>query len=101
MSDHEEKYRVKWTSRFKKEFKLAKKRGCNIDQLKEVVHLIALGDQQQKLIDEYDDHALSGNWKEHRELHLDPDWLLLYHLDEDVLILSLVRTGTHSDIFSK
>lgn len=101
MSDHEEKYGVKWTSKFKKEFKLAQKRGCNIDLLKEVVHLIALGDQQQKLIEEYGNHALSGNWKNHRELHLEPDWLLLYHINEDVLVLSLVRTGTHSDIFSK
>ena len=68
MSDHEEKYLVKWTSRFKKEYKLAQKRGCDIGLLKEVVHLIAMGDRQQRLIDEYDDHALSGNWKGHREL---------------------------------
>ncbi|MCR5273374.1 MAG: type II toxin-antitoxin system YafQ family toxin [Lachnospiraceae bacterium] len=101
MSDEKEKYLVKWTSKFKKEYKLAKKRGCDVDLLKEVVHLIALGNQQQKLIDEYDDHALTGNWKDHRELHLEPDWLLLYHIDEDVLVLSLVRTGTHSDLFNK
>lgn len=101
MSDREEKYLVKWTTRFKKEYKLAQKRGCDVGLLKEVVHLIAMGDQQQRLIDEYDDHALSGNWKGHRELHIEPDWLLLYHIDEDVLVLSLVRTGTHSDLFNK
>lgn len=99
MSDEKEKYLVKWTSTFKKDYKLARKRGCDINLLKNVVHLIALGDQQQKLINEYDDHALTGNWKDHRELHLEPDWLLVYHIDEDVLVLSLVRTGTHSDIF--
>lgn len=66
-----------------------------------MVYLIALGDQQPKLVEEYDDHALTGNWKNHRELHLEPDWLLVYYIDEDVLVLSLVRTGTHSDIFNK
>lgn len=101
MSDQKEKYLVKWTSKFKKDYKLAQKRGRDIGLLKKVVHLIALGDQQQKLIDEYDDHALTGNWKDHRELHLEPDWLLVYHIDEDVLVLSLVRSGTHSDLFNK
>lgn len=101
MNEDKEKYKVKWTSKFKKEYKTVQKRGCDTDLMKEVVHLIALGNQQQKLIEEYDDHALSGNWKNHRELHMEPDWLLLYHIDEDVLVLSLVRTGTHSDIFNK
>ena len=101
MSDQNEKYKVKWTTKFKKDYKQAKKRGCDIDLLKKVVHLIAKGDQQQKLVDEYDDHPLSGNWKDHRELHLEPDWILVYHIDEDVLVLSLVRNGTHSDIFNK
>ena len=101
MSEHKEKYLVKWTSRFKKDYKQAQKRGLDIDHLKKVVHLIARGDQTQKLVDEYDDHPLSGNWKDHRELHLEPDWLLVYHIAEDILVLSLVRTGTHSDIFNK
>lgn len=101
MSEQKEKYKVKWTTKFKKDYKLAKKRGCDIDILKRVVHLIALGDQQQKLADDYDDHPLSGNWKDHRELHLEPDWILVYHIAEDILVLSLVRNGTHSDIFNK
>ncbi len=96
-----EKYKVKWTSGFKKDFKQAKKRGCDINLLIKVVHLIAQGNQQQRLIDDYNDHSLSGNWKQHRELHLEPDWLLVYHINEDVLVLSLVRNGTHSDIFNK
>ena len=101
MNDLKEMYKVKWTSRFKKDYKAAQKRGYDTELLKKVVHLIALGDQQQKLIEEYGDHALFGNWKNHRELHLQPDWILLYHIDEDVLVLSLVRTGTHSDVFNK
>ncbi len=101
MIELNEKYKVKWTTRFKKDYKQAKKRGCNIDLLKKVVRLIAQGDQLQKLIDEYDDHPLSGNWKEHRELHLEPDWILVYHIEENILVLTLVRNGTHSDIFSK
>ena len=101
MDEQVEKYKVKWTSKFKKEYKAAQKRGCDVKLLKEVVHLIALGDRQKKLIEEYDDHALSGNWKNHRELHLQPDWILIYHIEEDILVLSLVRTGTHSDLFNK
>ncbi|MCR5330417.1 MAG: type II toxin-antitoxin system YafQ family toxin [Lachnospiraceae bacterium] len=44
---------------------------------------------------------MSGNWKDHRELHLEPNWILVYHITEDILVLSLVRAGTHSDIFNK
>ena len=95
------KYKVKWTSRFKKEYKLAKKRGYNMELLKNVVQLIAKGDEQERLITEYDDHALEHNWKGHREVHILPDWLLIYYIDEDVLVLSLARTGTHSDLFGK
>ena len=99
MSNAKEKYKIKWTTRFKKDYKLIKKSGYGMNLLKEVVHLIALGNQQRKLIDEYNDHPLGGNWRNHRELHILPDWLLIYYLDEDVLVLSLSRTGTHSDLF--
>lgn len=95
------KYKVKWSSRFKKDYKLAIKRGQNIELLDEVIRLIAKGDQKKRLIEEYDDHELSGNWKGHRELHVLPDWLLIYYISEDVLILTLSRTGTHSDLFNK
>lgn len=95
------KYKVKWTTRFKKDYKLAMKRGYNIDLLDNVIRLIAKGDQQQKLIDEYNDHELCGDWKGHRELHVLPDWLLIYYLEDDVLVLTLSRTGTHSDLFKK
>ena len=96
-----DKYRIKWSTRFKKDYKLAMKRGYEISKLDDVIRLIAKGDQQQKLIEEYDDHELSGDWKGHRELHVLPDWLLVYYLEENVLVLTLSRTGTHSDIFKK
>ena len=96
-----DKYKVKWTAKFKKDYKLAVKRGYRIDLLNKVIRLIAKGDQQQKLIEEYYDHELSGDWKGHRELHVLPDWLLIYYLKDDVLVLTLSRTGTHSDLFKK
>ena len=56
-----DKYKVKWSTRFKKDYRLAMKRGYNIDLLDEVIRLIAKGEQQQKLIDDYDDHELGGD----------------------------------------
>ncbi len=96
-----DKYKIKWSTRFKKDYKLAIKRGYNIDLLDEVIRLIARGDQQEKLIEEYHDHELGGDWKGHRELHVLPDWLLIYYLQNDVLVLTLSRTGSHSDLFKK
>ena len=95
------RYRVKWTARFKKDYKLAIKRGYRIELLDEVIRLIAQGGQEQHLKDRYDDHELGGDWKGHRELHVLPDWLLIYYLEDDILVLTLSRTGTHSDLFKK
>ena len=95
------KYRIKWSSRFKKDYKLAIRRGYDISLLDDVIRLIAAGNQQQLLKEKYDDHELSGNWKNHRELHVLPDWLLIYYLEDDILVLNLSRTGTHSDFFSR
>lgn len=97
----EDKYKVKWSTRFKKDYKLAMKRGYDIGLLDDVIRLIAKGDQQQRLMEDYDDHELSGDWKGHRELHVLSDWLLVYYLEENVLVLTLSRTGTHNDIFKK
>ena len=94
-------YRVKWTARFKKDYKLAIKRGYRIELLDEVICLIAQGGQEQQLKDRYDDHELGGDWKGHRELHVLSDWLLIYYLEDDILVLTLSRTGTHSDLFKK
>ena len=66
--------------------------------LDEAVTILANG---EKLPEKYHDHELTGNWKEHRECHIQPDWLLIYKLTERELILTLVRTGSHSDLFRK
>ena len=92
------KYTIKPTSQFKKDFKLAQKRHLNMDLLKDVITKLANG---QSLEEKHKDHALSGNWSGHRECHILPDWLLIYRYEHDVLILTLSRTGTHSDLFGQ
>ena len=73
-----------------------RKRGLEIAQLDEVIAILASGDSMD---DKYHDHALSGNYVGHRECHIAPDWLLVYYKEKDILVLTLVRTGTHSDLF--
>ena len=92
------KYTVKPTSQFKKDYKAAIKRGLNIELLEDVVRLLAEG---AALPERNKDHALTGNWVGHRECHILPDWLLIYHIKDDVLVLTLTRTGTHSELFKK
>ena len=84
------------SNRFKKDLKLAIKRGYNIGLLEEVVNKIADG---RELEPKYKDHELSGDFKGLRECHITPDWLLIYQVIEDEVILYLFRTGTHSDLF--
>lgn len=92
------KYLVKLTTQFKKDYKQAIKRGLKIQILDDVITALALG---EALPEKNRDHALSGNWIGHRECHILPDWLLIYRIEDDVLILTLTRTGTHSDLFGK
>lgn len=84
------------SNRFKKDLKLAKKRGCNIERLQEAVDALA---REQKLDDKYRDHELSGGYRGFRECHIEPDWLLIYRIDQNTIELFLFRTGTHSDLF--
>lgn len=90
--------KVIWTSKFKKDYKIAIKRNLNIELLDDVIRLLASGKQ---LPPEYNDHSLSGNWKDYRECHISPDWLLVYRIEKNILVLTLQRTGTHSDLFDK
>lgn len=91
------KYEIQRTTQFKKDYKTAVKRGCDISKLKNVVTLLADG---QTLPKEYSDHELKGKqYSGYRECHIEPDWLLVYKITESVLVLSLYRTGTHSDLF--
>ena len=92
------KYIVKPTTQFKKDFKLAMKRSMKIELLEEVLAMLAMG---ETLPDKHKDHALTGNWVGHRECHILPDWLLIYRIEDEVLVLTLARTGTHSDLFGK
>lgn len=90
------KLSVRMTSQFKKDYKLAMKRGMNIELLDKVIDILAMG---ETLPDKYRDHALTGNWVGHRECHIQPDWLLIYRIEKSVLVLELSATGTHSDLF--
>lgn len=92
------KYIIKSTKLFRKELKQAQKRDCNISELEAVVDMLANG---EVLPEKYLDHALMGNYKGFRECHINPDWLLIYKIQNDVLVLTLSRTGTHSDLFRK
>lgn len=84
------------SNQFRKDLKLAKKRGLNIERLKTVVDTLAA---EEKLGEKYRDHGLRGEYRGFRECHIDPDWLLIYRIDKDELELFLFRTGTHSDLF--
>lgn len=81
---------------FKKDLKRIVRRGYNLDLLKKVVDLLA---KQEVLPEKYKDNSLSGEYIGYRECHITPDWLLIYQLKDDELILVLSRTGTHSDLF--
>lgn len=89
---------IERTSRFKKDFRAALKRGRDPKLLEYVVTALA---NQRPLEERYQDHALTGNWKGFRECHIQPDWLLIYMVKDEVLTLTLSRTGTHSDLFNK
>lgn len=92
------KYTVKFTTQFKKDYKLAMKRGMKISLLDAIISELANGNP---LPEKNNDHALTGNWVGHRECHVLPNWLLIYRVEGDVLVLTLSRTGTHSDLFGK
>ena len=90
------KYQIKPTTQFKRDLKTIQKRGYDLEQLTDIIQLLANG---QKLPLKNRDHALSENFSSCRECHIAPDWLLIYEIIENDLILYLTRTGTHSDLF--
>ena len=89
-------YEIRFTTRFKKDLKLIGKQGKKLDKLREVVEKLA---NKVPLDAKYKDHELIGNYKGCRECHIEPDWLLIYQYFDDVLVLTLTRTGSHSDLF--
>lgn len=89
-------YRLEQSNQFKKDIKLAKKRGLNMKLLDEVVTLLVM---EEKLPSKYKPHKLSRNYEGYWECHLKPDWLLVWDQEEEIKLITLVRTGTHSDLF--
>ena len=85
-----------WTSQFKADYKLAQKRRFDIALLDDCIRMLAAGED---LTPKYSDHNLTGRWAGHRECHIKPDWLLVYRIEKNNLILILARTGSHSDLF--
>ena len=90
------KYRDRPTSRFQKDLKRMQKRGCDLSLLTDIIKTLAAG---ESLPDKNRDHQLSGNYSGCRECHIAPDWLFIYEIDDDGLILYPTRTGSHSDLF--
>ncbi|MEY8389083.1 type II toxin-antitoxin system YafQ family toxin [Oscillospiraceae bacterium 38-13] len=88
---------IKYGAEFKRDYKRVVKRNLDMRLLEQVIERLAL---EEPLPPRHRDHALSGNYKGCRECHITPDWLLVYKICTDELILILTRTGTHSDLFS-
>ena len=89
-------YHLKFTSEYKRAYKRMKTRGVDLALLDEVVDRLRRGEMLEA---RYRDHALSGNFRGFRECHIKPDWLLVYLIENDILTLTLVDTGSHADIF--
>lgn len=87
---------IYFTSRFKKDYRLMIRRGLKASLLEEVVEMLR---RRQPLPEKYRDHDLTGDYQGFRECHILPDWLLVYRVEEERLMLTLFRTGTHSDLF--
>ena len=90
-------YELILTRKFKKSLKLAKKRGLDLNLLEKVITSLQ---NNIPLEENYCDHELRGKYKGFRECHIAPDWLLIYMKEEDILVLTLIDTGTHSDLFN-
>ena len=89
-------YEVKYTSRFKRDYKRMQRRGKDVQKLLDVIDMLREG---QTLPPQYQDHPLHYNYEGHRDCHIEPDWILIYYKSETTLVLSLTRTGSHSDVF--
>ena len=89
---------IEYTTQFKRDLKLAKRQNKNLGLLEKVMLCIQ---KKEKLPEKYRDHALSGNWRSHRELHLEPDWLLIYRIPPKENIVIFVRVGSHASLFKQ
>lgn len=91
-------YKIEFTNKMKKDTKLMKKRGKDISKLTKILDMLA---NNVKLPTKCNDHQLTGDLKDFRECHIEPDWLLIYKYTDDILIITATGTGTHSDLFGK
>ena len=89
-------FNIQATRQYDKDVKLAKKRGLDVNKLIEIVVKLA---NDEVLPVKNHDHGLTGNYEGYRECHVSPDWLLIYKKTEEIKLITLVRTGTHSDLF--
>ncbi|MDD6461378.1 MAG: type II toxin-antitoxin system YafQ family toxin [Bifidobacteriaceae bacterium] len=92
------KYAVRYTARFKKDLKLARRQRRDIEKLYRVIEALANGEQ---LAPSYRDHSLTGQYSGTRECHISPDWLLIYEILGEMLVLVLNRLGSHADLFNQ
>ena len=90
------KYEIVPSNQFKKDLKLAQKRGYDLEIIKKVITALANGETLEA---KYRDHLLTGDYGGYRECHILSDWLLIYYIEKDVLVLTLANTGTHSDLY--
>ena len=87
---------VRYSAKFKKDFKLCVKRGYKMSLLQQAIDILRI---PAPLPEKNKDHNLTGNYAGYRECHIQPDWLLIYLIEDDILTLTLVDTGTHADLF--
>ena len=92
------KYKLVVTTAFKRDYKKLVKRKYNLDLLTKIVNSLLNG---EKLPLKNKDHALTGNWNGYRECHIEPDWLLIWEQYEEELLMLMINTGSHSDLFGK
>ena len=91
-------YSIEFTNKMKRDVKRMRKRGKDMNKLTRVLELLASG---EVLPVKYRDHSLTGSLHDFRELHIEPDWLLVYQIHDDILVLTATGTGTHSDLFDE
>lgn len=89
---------VYFSGKFRRDYKRIQKQGKDVNRLLKIVDILAA---EQPLAPKYRDHAMTGDFIGHRECHIEPDWLLVYKVEQDALLLTLTRTGSHSDLFRK
>lgn len=89
-------YHIKYTNKFKKSYKLMKKRGYDLTLLENVITKLSKG---IPLEEKHRNHMLTGNFAGYHECHIKPDWLLIYLIENDILTLTMIDTGSHADLF--